>query len=179
MGNVTFAYKESATDQLKHCTLSAQEFIRRFLQHVLPPRFIKVRYYGLLSPAQRQLLQKARQLLGASTTKLKRAETHGTAHHALSALPSAAHTAGSRSLPEVAPHETPTAGYCRLPLSPRPLANPLLVSVALCLRPQKNQPHWLALSTSDSTSLPSPLFFSTPPLFPARLTPSAYYSNSK
>jgi hypothetical protein len=74
-GHVTFSYKESATDQLKHCTLSAQEFIRRFLQHVLPPRFIKVRYYGLLSPAQRQLLQKARQLLGASTTKPKRAQT--------------------------------------------------------------------------------------------------------
>ena len=73
-GNVSFAYKDSATDQLRHCTLSAQEFIRRFLQHVLPPRFIKVRYYGLLSPAQRQLLQKARQLLPVSTAKLKRAK---------------------------------------------------------------------------------------------------------
>jgi hypothetical protein len=73
-GQVTFSYKESATDQLRHCTLSAQEFIRRFLQHVLPPRFIKVRYYGLLSPAQRHLLQKARQLLGPSTAKLKRAK---------------------------------------------------------------------------------------------------------
>ena len=72
-GQVTFAYKESATDQLKHCTLTAQEFIRRFLQHVLPPRFIKVRYYGLLSPAQRQLLYKARQLLSATTSKLKNA----------------------------------------------------------------------------------------------------------
>jgi hypothetical protein len=69
-GAVTFSYKESATDQLKRCTVSAEEFIRRFLQHVLPKRFIKVRYYGLLSPAQRQLLQKARQLLSANTTKL-------------------------------------------------------------------------------------------------------------
>jgi len=68
-GQVTFAYKESATDQLRHCTLKAQEFIRRFLQHVLPPRFIKVRYYGLLSPAHRHRLLKARQLLSA--TKLK------------------------------------------------------------------------------------------------------------
>jgi hypothetical protein len=70
-GNVTFSYKESATDQLRHCTVTAAEFIRRFLQHVLPNRFIKVRYYGLLSPAQRQLLQKARQLLPATTSKLK------------------------------------------------------------------------------------------------------------
>src|SRR5207245_3930235 len=77
-GQVTFAYKESATDQLRHRTVSAQEFIRRFLQHVLPPRFIKVRYYGLLSPAQRQLLQQARQLLSATTSKLNRAEVKTT-----------------------------------------------------------------------------------------------------
>jgi hypothetical protein len=64
-GNLTFSYKESATDQLKHCTVSAAEFIRRFLQHVLPPRFIKVRYYGLLSPSKRPLLQLARQRLAA------------------------------------------------------------------------------------------------------------------
>lgn len=68
-GNVTFSYKESATDQPKRCTLTAEEFIRRFLQHVLPPRFTKVRYYGLLSPAHRRLLQKARSLL--VTSKLK------------------------------------------------------------------------------------------------------------
>jgi hypothetical protein len=35
-GAVTFSYKESATDQLKRCTVTAEEFIRRFLQHVLP-----------------------------------------------------------------------------------------------------------------------------------------------
>lgn len=70
-GQVTFAYKESATDQLKRCTVTAEEFIRRFLQHVLPNRFIKVRYYGLLSPAQRQLLRKARALLAATANKPK------------------------------------------------------------------------------------------------------------
>jgi ribosomal protein L37AE/L43A len=71
-GHIIFSYKDSATDQLRHCILTAEEFIRRFLQHVLPPRFIKVRYYGLLSPAHRQLLQKARQLLSATSSKLKR-----------------------------------------------------------------------------------------------------------
>lgn len=70
-GHVTFSYKESATEQVKHCTVSAHEFIRRFLQHVLPPRFIKVRYYGLLSPSNRQLLQQARQLLATPTSQLK------------------------------------------------------------------------------------------------------------
>ncbi len=70
-GQVTFSYKDSATDQLKRCTVPALEFIRRFLQHVLPPRFVKVRYYGLLSPAHRHLLLKARLLLSATTSKLK------------------------------------------------------------------------------------------------------------
>jgi Putative transposase/Transposase zinc-binding domain len=74
-GNVTFAYKESATDQVKQCTVTAEEFIRRFLQHVLPPRFIKVRYYGLLSPHHRPRLQLARQLLAAATSKPKSATT--------------------------------------------------------------------------------------------------------
>jgi hypothetical protein len=68
-GTVTFSYKDSATDQLRHSTVTAQEFIRRFLQHVLPSRFIKVRYFGLL--AHRQLLQKARHLLSATSSKLK------------------------------------------------------------------------------------------------------------
>ena len=62
-GRVTFKYKDSATDQIRCCTLDAYEFIRRFLQHVLPPRFIKVRYYGLLSPAHRHRLAQARLLL--------------------------------------------------------------------------------------------------------------------
>jgi len=68
-GPVTFCYKESATAQVKRCTLSAAEFIRRFLQHVLPNRFIKVRYYGLLSPTHRHLLAQARQLLAAKATQ--------------------------------------------------------------------------------------------------------------
>jgi hypothetical protein len=86
-GAVTFSYKESATDQLKSATVSAEEFIRRFLQHVLPPRFIKVRYYGLLSPAQRQLLQKARQLLSATTSKLKSLDVKTTEPPAVLSCP--------------------------------------------------------------------------------------------
>jgi Putative transposase/Transposase zinc-binding domain len=86
-GAVTFAYKESATDQLKRCTVSAEEFIRRFLQHVLPPRFIKVRYYGLLSPAQRQLLHKARSLLAAPIDKPKSETVKTAAPRALLSCP--------------------------------------------------------------------------------------------
>jgi hypothetical protein len=64
-GRVTFKYKDSATDQVKFATVSAEEFMRRFLQHVLPERFVKVRYYGLLSPGNRQLLKRVREALGS------------------------------------------------------------------------------------------------------------------
>lgn len=61
---VTFRYKESGTDQTKYCTLPAEAFIQRFLQHVLPKGFVKVRYYGFLSPGKRSLLNQLRLLLG-------------------------------------------------------------------------------------------------------------------
>jgi len=41
-------------------TLEAAEFIRRFLQHVLPRGFHKVRYYGLPSPRNHRLLEQIR-----------------------------------------------------------------------------------------------------------------------
>ena len=86
-GQVTFTYKESATDQLQPCTITAEEFIRRFLQHVLPHRFIKVRYYGLLSPAHRQLLQKVGSLLSDTSSKLKRPDLKATRALALLSCP--------------------------------------------------------------------------------------------
>ena len=62
-GKVTFRYTESNTNQTKICTLAAEEFIRRFLQHVLPKGFVKVRYYGFFSSGLRRRLREARQLL--------------------------------------------------------------------------------------------------------------------
>ena len=65
--HVTFRYRASDTGQVKQCTLTAPEFIRRFLQHVLPKHFVKVRYYGFLSPSQRERLAMIRQQLTATT----------------------------------------------------------------------------------------------------------------
>ena len=62
-GRVTFRYRDGETKQWKSRTLTAEEFIRRFLQHVLPYRFTKVRYYGFLSARNRHRLEKARDLL--------------------------------------------------------------------------------------------------------------------
>lgn len=81
--HVTFKYKDSATKQIRFATVSATEFIRRFLQHVLPERFVKVRYYGLLSPAHRQLLAQARQLLAATAAEPKPEALKTTAPAAL------------------------------------------------------------------------------------------------
>jgi hypothetical protein len=60
---VTFEYKDSKDNQWKRRTLSAEEFLRRFLQHVLPKGFHKVRGYGLLSPHHRGKLQQLQLLL--------------------------------------------------------------------------------------------------------------------
>ena len=64
-GRVTFRYKDYAdagTDKV--LTLPAVEFLRRFLQHVLPKGFVKVRHYGLLANRQRGVrLQQSRRLL--------------------------------------------------------------------------------------------------------------------
>jgi len=48
-GKVTFTYKKSGSKRQRKMTLDAMEFIRRFLQHVLPTGFMKVRHYGFLS----------------------------------------------------------------------------------------------------------------------------------
>ena len=53
---VTFRFRPSGSREWRLCTVSALEFIRRFLQHVLPKGFVKVRYYGFFSPGQRPLL---------------------------------------------------------------------------------------------------------------------------
>jgi hypothetical protein len=50
---ITFQYRPSDSGQLKYCTLSVEHFIQRFLQHVLPKGFVKIRYFGFLAPNRR------------------------------------------------------------------------------------------------------------------------------
>jgi hypothetical protein len=65
-GQVRFQWKDYRdTGQQKAMTLSAEEFIRRFLLHALPDRFQRIRYYGLLGNRYRQQkLARCRELLG-------------------------------------------------------------------------------------------------------------------
>jgi len=67
---VTFKWKDyriKGRDRYKRMTLTADEFIRRFLIHVLPDGFHRIRHYGLLASASRaDNLARARQLLAAA-----------------------------------------------------------------------------------------------------------------
>ena len=63
-GKVTFRFRATDTGKLRTSTLPAEEFIRRFLQHVLPRGFVKVRYYGFLAPGCRKRLAALHQQLG-------------------------------------------------------------------------------------------------------------------
>jgi hypothetical protein len=49
-GKVVFLYRKSKSRRWRTMTLNAIEFTRRFLQHVLPSGFMRVRHYGFLSP---------------------------------------------------------------------------------------------------------------------------------
>jgi hypothetical protein len=62
---VTFWYKESRSKRRIFVTLPVFDFMSRFLQHVLPQGFVKVRYYGFYAPGHRSRLALVRALLGA------------------------------------------------------------------------------------------------------------------
>ena len=79
---VTFRYTDARSGKTKFCTLPALTFIHRFLQHVLPSGFVKVRYYGLFVPGRRKALPALRQRLsqtaapGGSRPRLVRPKVH-------------------------------------------------------------------------------------------------------
>ena len=66
-GHVTFLYRDRKTVQQRQMTLDAGEFIRRFLLHVLPNAFQRVRHFGFLANrAKKKSLARCIQLLGAT-----------------------------------------------------------------------------------------------------------------
>jgi hypothetical protein len=104
--HVTFRYTHARTHKTRHLTLPVHPFIARFLQHVLPRGFSKVRSYGLLSPACRQQLERARQLL----------ESHNAATHGTTVTAAAAPSPTSASSPSTpASFPTPCCPACQQP----------------------------------------------------------------
>jgi hypothetical protein len=80
---VTFRYKDYHRDgqaRYRSMTLAADEFIRRFLLHVLPKRFHRIRHYGLLaSPGCKANVARARELIAAPRLEVAPPAPHDTA----------------------------------------------------------------------------------------------------
>jgi hypothetical protein len=78
-GKVSFRWRDSANgNQQKVMTLDAVEFIHRYLQHVLPAGFVKIRHFGFLAnPCRKAGLAVARLLVGTPVLKdlLTRSQT--------------------------------------------------------------------------------------------------------
>jgi predicted Zn-ribbon and HTH transcriptional regulator len=66
--NVTFTYRDRRSNNtLKSMTLQAQEFIRRFLLHVLPDGFVRIRHFGFLANRyKKDNIQHCREIIGCS-----------------------------------------------------------------------------------------------------------------
>jgi hypothetical protein len=60
---VTFRYKQRKSNRWRACRVEGQEFMRRFLQHVLSKGLHKVRYFGLWHSSKRECAARARLLL--------------------------------------------------------------------------------------------------------------------
>jgi hypothetical protein len=77
--DVTFRYKDyrrNGQERYRTMTLVPGEFIRRFLLHVLPKGFHRIRHYGLLASATRKAnLARARELLAAPEPPMERDQT--------------------------------------------------------------------------------------------------------
>jgi predicted Zn-ribbon and HTH transcriptional regulator len=80
-GKVSFRWKDYAhSSQQRVMTLDADEFLRRFLQHLLPRRFVRIRSFGFLSNRQRTAsLALCRQLLAVAEVPVPEAKTCETA----------------------------------------------------------------------------------------------------
>ena len=70
---VTFTYKDRKDEgKIKPATISADEFIRRFLLHVLPDNFVRIRYFGFLANRYRkENLTLCRKILGVQQPPLE------------------------------------------------------------------------------------------------------------
>jgi len=69
---VVFRVKDRRANVWRDCRVSAEEFIRRFLLHILPERFVRIRYYGLLAHRhRREKLEQCRALLAKPELELE------------------------------------------------------------------------------------------------------------
>lgn len=64
---VYFTYKKQHSNRIRTMSLDVMEFMRRFLQHVLPTGFMKVRYFGFLSSSSKFSIDKIKLMIFSAT----------------------------------------------------------------------------------------------------------------
>ena len=103
-------YRESKTGKHTAIHLEPLEFMRRFLQHILPPHFARVRTFGWLHPAARVRLNRVRALLRQEPLLTPAEEQRWKAP---------AGPADSEAIVEAPAPATPPVTKCAAPLCPR------------------------------------------------------------
>ena len=111
---VSFRWKDRDAGCRRTCRLSGEEFLRRFLQHILPQGFHKVRYYGLWNPGRRSLAAKVR--AGLELAAALRGD--GQSPSATTAEAAAGPEGETASGPCARTDETDTEGTARAPACP-------------------------------------------------------------
>lgn len=99
-GRVRFRWKKSGSRRWRTMELDALEFLRRFLQHVLPQGFQKVRHYGFLSSQSTISLEDVRALLALANAPAR------------DATPTAPRVLDAPSITATKPTTKPTCAYC-------------------------------------------------------------------
>ena len=78
-------YRRNGQARYGTMTLSGDEFIRRFLLHVLPKGFHRIRHYGLLASATCKAIARAKELIAASLPSIDQSAEHDDPHVATGA----------------------------------------------------------------------------------------------
>ena len=85
--HVTFRYRDSKTNATRTTTLPVLKFIGRFLQHILPRGFQKIRSYGLLHPKHRHLFAIVKEQLHQEPSATAQLSHQSHSAHCTSSLP--------------------------------------------------------------------------------------------
>ncbi len=77
-GKVVFRYKDNRDEgEEKICRMKGEEFIRRYVMHIVPKGFVRVRYYGILGGRRRkENIERARELNGELVEEEKEVEKY-------------------------------------------------------------------------------------------------------
>ena len=143
---VTFTWKDYRHEaRISRMTLAPDEFIRRFLLHVLPDGFQRIRHYGFLANGHRQTkLARIRQLLPTKAPQKASATD-----------PSGDVTITSKKLQRRLPPTTATPGNRRVPSAVAPWTSSTVYPRRIALADTGSTPHERCLWHSDPSSLVS------------------------